>query len=109
VNRVTKKTIGCFQYTLKDHKPITGEFNNYDSFFNYNMAVKRLGELEESLEPKSIDEWNEGFGDVLWWKFPIEEPPYVGTPLDLSWPDYHTYWTPITIPDQPKQYEDTEQ
>lgn len=66
-------------------------------------------------------EWHEDIGPVLWWKFPIAEPPYVGTPLDLGqsvevtvrcygaadkmmrvnvggWPDYHTHWTPIEIP-----------
>lgn len=40
-----------------------------------------------------LDEWHEDDGDVLWWKFPIEEPPYVGTPNDEDWPGYHTHWT----------------
>ncbi|MNW45555.1 hypothetical protein D3C74_228220 [compost metagenome] len=48
--------------------------------------------------PRPIDEWGEDYGDVLWWKFPIEEPPYCGTPLDADWPDYHTHWTPINMP-----------
>ncbi|WP_418026238.1 Lar family restriction alleviation protein [Paenibacillus sp. JJ1722] len=47
---------------------------------------------------RPLDEWGEDYGDVLWWKFPIVEPPYCGTPLDADWPDYHTHWTPITIP-----------
>lgn len=29
-------------------------------------------------------EWHEDHGNVLWWRFPIEEPPYVGTPLDIG-------------------------
>ncbi|ADM70864.1 hypothetical protein GMA19_03057 [Paenibacillus polymyxa E681] len=48
--------------------------------------------------PRPLDEWGEDHGAVLWWKFPIDEPPYCGTPLDADWPDYHTHWTPITIP-----------
>lgn len=67
-------------------------------------------------------EWHEDDGPVLWWKFPIVEPPYVGTPLDCGrtvavqiigaddpmlqtkfdvggWPGYHTHWTRIVVPD----------
>ncbi len=64
-----------------------------------------------------LAEWAHEYGPVLWWKFPIDEPPYVGTPDDLGqvvevhtfrgvvstftiggWPGYHTHWTPITYP-----------
>jgi hypothetical protein len=72
--------------------------------------------------PRPLAEWHEDIGDVLWWKFPIDEPPYVGSPLDLGktvnvrtygptgkllgehdvqvggWPGYHTHWTPIVVP-----------
>lgn len=51
---------------------------------------------------RPIEEWGEDYGDVLWWKFPIEEPPYVGSPLDEKWPAYHTHWTPISLPEPPK-------
>lgn len=51
---------------------------------------------------RPMEEWDEDYGDVLWWKIPIEEPPYVGSPLDENWPAYHTHWTPIPIPEQPK-------
>jgi len=73
--------------------------------------------------PRPLDEWHEDLGDVLWWKFPITEPPYVGTPNDLGhgvevsarthaadklmrlnvggWPGYHTHWTRIPIPREP--------
>ena len=49
-----------------------------------------------------LEEWGEDYGDVLWWKFPIEEAPYVGSPLDENWPAYHTHWTPIVVPQPPK-------
>jgi hypothetical protein len=35
---------------------------------------------------------------VLWWRLPIDEPPYVGTPIDDGWHAYHTHWTPIVVP-----------
>lgn len=55
MNRLTEKTIGCFAYTLKDHKPVVGEFGTYDAFFDYSMAVKRLGEYEDTgLTPDEI-------------------------------------------------------
>lgn len=48
--RLTVKTPDCFAYDLKDHKHKPKEFNDYDAFFAYSMAVKRLGELEEKIE-----------------------------------------------------------
>lgn len=78
----------------------------------------QLVSAQEIARP--LSEWHEDDGAVLWWKFPIEEPPYVGTPLDLGypieihlhgqeptricvygWPGYHTHWTPL--PDVPRE------
>jgi len=65
---------------------------------------------------RPLDEWTEADGDVLWWTFPIEEAPYLGSPICLGhtveihtqdslrpriaarcqiggWPGYHTHWT----------------
>jgi hypothetical protein len=56
--------------------------------------------VQERARP--LEEWGEDYGDVLWWKFPIEEPPYVGSPLDEKWTGYHTHCTQIPIPDAPK-------
>ena len=77
------------------------------------------------MQPRPIEEYHEDMGDVLWWTFPINEPPYVGSPLDLGqtieveirdlshtnvfrrnvggWPGYHTHFTPIPIPEEPIQ------
>ncbi len=100
MERLTKRTIGCFEYDLKDHKPTPGEFNDYDAFFNYSMAVKRLGELEDALKPTPIEEWHEDIGDCLWWFFPVQEPPYCGSPLDVNFPDYVTHFTKLILPIQ---------
>lgn len=44
-------------------------------------------------------EYHEDMGAVLWWRFPIIEPPYVGAPLDQDWPGYHTHFT--VLPERP--------
>jgi predicted nuclease with TOPRIM domain len=49
-DRLTEKTSGVFKYDLKDFKHKVGEFNDYDAFFAYNMAVKKLGEYEDEHE-----------------------------------------------------------
>lgn len=51
---------------------------------------------------RPLDDWHEDTGTVLWWRFPIEEPPYCGHPNCDSWlPDYYTHWTPLVIPAAP--------
>ena len=83
---------------------------------------------ERNLRPFS--EWHEDHGSVLWWRFPIEDPPYVGGPLDCGftvgaklydqfgdvigttqaevggWPfatdnDPDLFWEPIAVPERP--------
>jgi hypothetical protein len=81
-----------------------------------------LGAAERA---RPLAEWHEDIGDVLWWAFPVEEAPYVGSPLDLGhtveahtpagmasrfmvggWPGYHTHWTPL--PSRPAPPADAE-
>lgn len=50
---------------------------------------------------RPLEEWHEDLGNQLWWKFPIDEPPYCGHPRDTDWPGYHTHWTPIPLPAEP--------
>lgn len=35
-------------------------------------------------KPLPLHDWHEDMGDVLWWLWPIEQPPYVGSPLDMG-------------------------
>ena len=51
-----RDNIGCFKYDLKDFKHKIDEFGDYDAFFAYSMAVKRLGELEEKIENGTLVE-----------------------------------------------------
>lgn len=76
---------------------------------------------------RPLEEWNEDTGDVLWWKFPVTEAPYVGSPVCLGqtveihaytgvvargmvggWPGYHTHFTPLpSVPAAPQDVPDT--
>lgn len=64
--RLTEKTRDCFQYDLKDFKHKIGEFGDYDAFFAYSMAVKRLGELEDKIEVGTFVELPCKIGDVIY-------------------------------------------
>jgi hypothetical protein len=33
-----------------------------------------------------FDDWHEEDGDALWWRFPVSESPYCGSPIDTAWP-----------------------
>lgn len=70
-----------------------------------DLAVTVLREKlcqKNPLTLYTLEEWSEGDGPVLWWMFPIEEPPYVGSPICCDWPGYHTHWTYIISPEPPK-------
>lgn len=58
----------------------------------------RIEELEDKNKLRELEEWGEDYGDCLWWKLPIEEPPYCGTPLDENFPNYVTHFTKLSIP-----------
>ena len=95
-----------------------------------------MAESERLLRPYA--EWHEDHGSVLWWTFPVEEPPYVGSPLDVGfavssilqnqhreevgrvyanvggWPfeDHEEsllWWEPITVPDDPRPVNEDEE
>ena len=75
--RLTKKVKDCFQYDLKDFKHKIGEFGDYDAFFAYSMAVKRLGEFEEKIENGTLVELPCKVGDVVYEVFENHEQPFI--------------------------------
>lgn len=65
--RLTEKTRDCFQYDLKDFKHKIGEFGDYDAFFAYSMAVKRLGELEDKIGNGTLITVPYAIGQEVYW------------------------------------------
>lgn len=51
--------------------------------------------------PSPFCDWHEDRGDVLWWRIPVCEPPFVGNPLDSAWDgatcgdERNLWWTPL--------------
>jgi hypothetical protein len=108
-----------------NEKTLQYEINSRDRM--HIIAVRRAEAAEARArapqEAKPLSEWHEDIGPVLWWRFPVQEPPYVGTPLDAGravevtihdavrdykytehiggWPGHHTHWTPL--PDAPRE------
>lgn len=72
----------------------------------YNDASDDILDIIKQLdEPTKViahlaEKWHEDIGPVLWWDFPVEEPPYCGTPLDDDFPKYKTHFTELHIPDE---------
>lgn len=65
------------------------------------MTESDAASLLAAITPRPLDEWHEDYGPMLWWRFPVEEPPYAGSPLDEDFPDYVTHWTKILVPEDP--------
>jgi hypothetical protein len=59
------------------------------------QLVRLRRKLDVYLRVYPIEDYHEDIGPVLWWKFPIVVPPYVGSPLCRDWPDYHTHFSRI--------------
>ena len=70
----------------------------------FNIAINTLEQIDEpqaeKVEARLAEHWNEDMGDVIWWNFPVEEPPYCGTPLDEHFPKYKTHFSMIDMPNE---------
>lgn len=71
-------------------------------FAGLGIAKSVLTKLEEPQKVKArlAKHWDEDLGDCLWWNFPVEEPPYCGTPLDEHFPKYKTHFSMIDMPNE---------
>lgn len=94
---------------------------------SHGLAISGIkhkpGIIQRLPTARPISEYHEDMGPVLWWKFPIDEPPYCGGPNDCGhtvemrhyengkvktvrtnvggWPGYHTHFTLIDVPEKP--------
>lgn len=83
-----------------------GDANALRSAIDEAMERDRADALDAALATPApqvlpLSEWHEDYGAAIWWSFPVQEPPYVGSPLDTNWPGYHTHWSPIVTPKAP--------
>lgn len=87
-------------------KPEDADAPTTDFKDGYNAAskanIKIINQLDEPTKviAQLAEKWHEDIGPVLWWDFPVEEPPYCGTPLDDDFPKYKTHFTELYIPDE---------
>lgn len=72
----------------------------------YAGVVRELRDAKEAAAnlrtARSQSEWHEDIGNVLWWRWPVCEPPFCGCQWDSDWPfedDEEVRWTPIVEPD----------
>lgn len=86
---------------------IRAENTKTSIYLDGNAEISLTEPQAEKVEAHLAEHWNEDVGDVLWWNFPVEEPPYCGTPLDERFPKYKTHFSMIDMPDeieQPKRW-----
>jgi len=73
------------------------------------VAITEGGSPRSAAEKIGIiaipaDNWDEDYGDCLWWSFPIEEPPHLGSPVSFdkygneTIPKWCTHFTRIFMP-----------
>ncbi|EIT2195184.1 hypothetical protein L1U10_000855 [Enterococcus faecalis] len=86
--------------SMEDFKGIT-DFHD-GKYAGLEQALELIKKLDEPQKVKArlAKHWDEDLGDCLWWDFPVEEPPYCGTPLDDDFPKYKTHFTELYIPDE---------
>jgi hypothetical protein len=86
---------------LPDMMPVTRALMKRTLSTIYPDIPAPTTEIKQQFAVRPLDEWHEEMGDMLWWMFPIQEPPYCGNPLDSDWSDCYTHWTPFVIPAAP--------
>lgn len=109
------KLARCAAIYIREQSKRISDLLRYNNEFEERarQAERVMNDLHKA---RPLEEWHEDHGDVLWWKFPVTEAPYCGSPLDLGhtvelhaqdaqhkmarmqvggWPGYHTHWTPL--------------
>lgn len=78
-----------------------GAVDNLARWFDGYADDHAAKAVAKEREPIPKESWHEDDGPALWWCFPIQEPPYCGSPLDSNFPDYVTHWTRLLVPVEP--------
>lgn len=97
--KTESETMDILEHFQILHDPKDYTFNMINALQLVELNNEAYEKMCKSLEARPIDEWGEDYGDCLFWKFPIEEPPYCGSPLDCDFTeDYYTHFTRLIIP-----------
>jgi hypothetical protein len=69
---------------------------------------KAMKESDKARQAKHFSDYHEDFGFVIWWRAPICEPPWVGSPDCSDWPfDFEDegslWWTTLIEPEIPQE------
>ena len=101
IKKINLEMFACPTWKPEDADAPTTDFKD-----GYNAAskanIKIINQLDEPTKviAQLAEKWHEDIGPVLWWDFPVEEPPYCGTPLDDDFPKYKRHFTELHIPDE---------
>lgn len=104
MNKQEKEQLISFINKAKED--LSFDFGEYHrTHRGYVLGTKVIGYIKHLYEQQKVKarlakHWDEDLGDCLWWDFPVEEPPYCGTPLDDDFPKYKTHFTELYIPDE---------
>jgi hypothetical protein len=57
-------------------------------------VAERIARAREAFQvPLPLADWHAGIGPAIWWRFPVTDKPWIGTPACPDWPGHHTHWT----------------
>ena len=81
---------------IADNESWSGSCCSADNEAIYHCVIESAPEFNESQNFLTYEDWWEDDGDVIWYKFPVDEPPYIGSPLNSDWIEgYYTHWVPL--------------
>lgn len=92
--KMTEPSVGGdFSLKTLDNLDWINMYRGYDVFYAHWIATNRLGKLEDALTLKKQEDWDEDYGDCIWFRKNKEfgkeffEPVYIGDPLDTKFPE----------------------
>lgn len=73
-------------------------FNRMSIESEVEFLRKKVNQMQKLYDKY---QWKKDDGDVLWWRFPNPQKPYIGMPTDENFPKDSTHWQRIVIPFEP--------
>lgn len=85
----------ALRLSIQSLQAVEGEcLDDLENPIDYLESVSLvLHEVARVTKPRPLADYHEDYGFCLWWKLPVCEPPYAGSPNCSDWPGYHTHFT----------------